>query len=104
MKCPICGVSRYERSYNHVYADTMTTKIKNKCKTAIGLESVGDETDPDKEDNMKRKISVLVMWYLLQIDRKKVDPYWSHGGTCFPRVSTPILRSLADSSMTNHIT
>jgi hypothetical protein len=22
-KCPVCGVSRYKRSYNHVYADTM---------------------------------------------------------------------------------
>jgi hypothetical protein len=27
-KCPICGVSRYKRSYNHVYADTMKKKIK----------------------------------------------------------------------------
>jgi hypothetical protein len=36
-KCPVCGVSRYKRSYNHVYVDT--TKNKNK-KTAIGPESV----------------------------------------------------------------
>jgi hypothetical protein len=28
MKCPICGVSRYKRSYHHVYADTMKKKIK----------------------------------------------------------------------------
>jgi hypothetical protein len=27
-KCPICGVSRYKRSYNHVHADTMKKKIK----------------------------------------------------------------------------
>jgi hypothetical protein len=27
-KCPICGVSRYKRSYNHVYDDTMKKKIK----------------------------------------------------------------------------
>jgi hypothetical protein len=27
-KCLICGVSRYKRSYNHVYADTMKKKIK----------------------------------------------------------------------------
>jgi hypothetical protein len=33
-KCPICGVSRYKRSYNHVYVDTM--KKKNKKNTAIG--------------------------------------------------------------------
>jgi hypothetical protein len=66
MKCPICGVSRYKRSYNHVYVDTM--KKKNKKKTAIGPESVDDENDSDKEDNKKRKIPVLVMWYLPVID------------------------------------
>jgi hypothetical protein len=33
MKCLVCGVSRYKRSYNHVYVDTM--KKKNKKKTAI---------------------------------------------------------------------
>jgi hypothetical protein len=31
-------------------------------------------------------------------------PYWTRGGTCCPVVSTPKIRSLADSSMTNHIT
>jgi hypothetical protein len=31
-----------------VYADTMKKKIKNKNKTAIGLESIDDKTDPDK--------------------------------------------------------
>jgi hypothetical protein len=38
MKCLVCGVSRYKRSYNHVYVDTM----KNKKKTAISPESVDD--------------------------------------------------------------
>jgi hypothetical protein len=28
MKCLVCGVSQYKRSYNHVYADTMKKKIK----------------------------------------------------------------------------
>jgi hypothetical protein len=37
-----------------VYADTMKKKIKNKNKTAIGLESVDDEANPDKEDMTKR--------------------------------------------------
>jgi hypothetical protein len=64
-KCQVCGVSRYKRSYNHVYVDTI--KNKNK-KTAIGPESVDDETDSDKEDKKKRKIPVLVMWYLPVID------------------------------------
>jgi hypothetical protein len=60
-KYPVCGVSWYKRSYNHMYVDTMKKKIKNKNKTAIGPESVDDETDLDKEDMTKRKISALVM-------------------------------------------
>jgi hypothetical protein len=35
---------------------------------------------------------------------KQVIPYRTCGGTCRPMVSTPKIRSLADSSMTNHIT
>jgi hypothetical protein len=70
-KCPVCGVSRYKRSYNHVYADTMKKKTKNKNKTAIGPESVDDEVDLDTEDMTNRKIPALVMWYLLVIDRLK---------------------------------
>jgi hypothetical protein len=31
-------------------------------------------------------------------------PYQTHGTTCYPMVSTPKTRSLADLSMTNHIT
>jgi hypothetical protein len=33
-KCPVCGVSRYKRSYNHVYADTMKKNIK-KIRTRL---------------------------------------------------------------------
>jgi hypothetical protein len=68
-KCPLCGVSRYKRSYNHVYVGTM--KKKNKKNTAIGPESVDDKNDSDKEDNKKRKIHALVMWYLSVIDHLK---------------------------------
>jgi hypothetical protein len=68
-KCPVCGVSRYQRSYNHVYVDTM--KKKNKKNAAIGPDSVDDENDSDKEDNKKRKIPALVMWYLSMIDHLK---------------------------------
>jgi hypothetical protein len=71
MKCLVCGVSRYKRSYNHMYADTMKKKTKNKNKTVIGSESVDDETDPDKEDKKKRKITALVIWYLPVIDHLK---------------------------------
>jgi hypothetical protein len=66
MKYLVCDVSRYKRSHNHVYVHTM--KKNNKKKTAIGPESVDDENDSDKEDNKKRKIPALVMWYLLVID------------------------------------
>jgi hypothetical protein len=69
IKCPICGVSQCKRSYNHVYLDTM--KKKNKKNTAIGTESVDDENDSDKEDNKKRKIPALVMWYLPVINHLK---------------------------------
>ena len=48
----------------------MKKKAKNKTKTAIGPESVEDETS-DKEDEKKRKIPALVMWYLPVIDRLK---------------------------------
>jgi hypothetical protein len=46
-------------------------KKKNKKNTAIGPESVDDKNDSDKEDNKKRKIPALVMWYLPVIDRLK---------------------------------
>jgi uncharacterized Zn finger protein (UPF0148 family) len=70
-KCPVCGVSGYKRSYNHVYADTMKKKTKNKNKTAIVPESVDDKVDLDTEDMTKRKIPALVTWYLLVIDHLK---------------------------------
>jgi hypothetical protein len=46
-------------------------KKMNKKNTAIGPESVDDENDSDKENNKKRKITTLVMWYLSVIDRLK---------------------------------
>jgi hypothetical protein len=42
-----------------MYVDTM--KKKNKKNTAIGPESVDDKNNSNKEDNMKRKIPVLMM-------------------------------------------
>jgi hypothetical protein len=35
---------------------------------------------------------------------KQAIPYLTHGTTCCPGVSTPKIQSLADASMTNHIT
>jgi hypothetical protein len=65
MKCPVCGVSRYKRSYNHLYVDTM--KKKNRKKIAIDPDSVDDKDDSNK----KRKIPALVMCYLPVIDHLK---------------------------------
>jgi hypothetical protein len=48
-----------------------STKKKNKKNTTIGHESVDDKNDSDKEDNKKRKIPALMMWYLLVIDHLK---------------------------------
>jgi hypothetical protein len=53
-----------------VYVETM--KKKNKKNTSMGPESVDDENDSDKEDNKKRKIPTLVMWYLQVIDHLKL--------------------------------
>ena len=69
--CPECGISHFKRSYNHVYVDTMKKKTKRKKNIApIGPESLEDDTS-DKEDEKKRKIPALVMWYLPVIDRLK---------------------------------
>jgi hypothetical protein len=71
MKCPVCGVSQYKRSYNHMYTNTMKKKIKSKNKITIGPESVDDEVDLNKEGMTKRKIPALVMRYLQVIDHLK---------------------------------
>jgi hypothetical protein len=52
-----------------VYVDTM--KKKNKKNTGIGPESVDDKNNSDKEDNKKRRIPALVMWYLPVINHLK---------------------------------
>jgi hypothetical protein len=41
---------------------------------------------------------------IAHIISKQVVPYRTRGGTCYPGVSTHKIRSLADSSITNHIT
>jgi hypothetical protein len=49
----------------------MKKRKKYKNKTAIGPKSVDEEIDSDKEDNKKRKIPALVIWYLPVIDHFK---------------------------------
>jgi hypothetical protein len=46
-------------------------KKMNKKKAAISPESVDDESDSDKEDNKKKMIPTLVMWYLPVINHLK---------------------------------
>ena len=64
-KCPICGVNRYKRSYNHEFS-TKKNKAKKNKNSAIGPES--DDTSDDEANKKKRKIPALVMWYLLVIN------------------------------------
>jgi len=55
-----------------VYVDNVKKKTQSKNKTTIGPESVDDDdTNSENEDDKKRKIPVLVMWYLPVIDRFK---------------------------------
>jgi hypothetical protein len=55
-----------------------------------------DGSHPHSIENDTQPIAYLIS--------KQAVPYRTHGGTCCPEVSTPKIRSLADSSMTNHIT
>jgi hypothetical protein len=43
-------------------------------------------------------------WPTTYLISKQVVPCWTRGGTCCPEVCTPMIQSLVDSSMTNHIT
>jgi hypothetical protein len=61
------------------------------CTLRIRSRSVSFPTPPSKTQPIAALIS------------KQVIPYRTRGGTCCPTVSTPKTRSLADSSMTNHI-
>jgi predicted AlkP superfamily pyrophosphatase or phosphodiesterase len=49
----------------------LTLQRKRIRRILLSVLSVDDENDSDKEDNKKRKIPTLVMWYLLVIDHLK---------------------------------
>jgi hypothetical protein len=53
-----------------------------------------DRSHPHSAEQDTQPIAYLIS--------KQVVPYRTHSSTCYPGVSTPITRSLADSSMTNH--
>jgi hypothetical protein len=55
-----------------------------------------DRSHPHSSEHDTQPIAYLIS--------KQVVPYRTHGGTCCPGVSTPKIRSLADSSITSHIT
>jgi hypothetical protein len=55
-----------------------------------------DRSHPYSTEHDTRPIAYLIS--------KQAVPYQARGGTCCPRVSTPKIQSLANSSMTNHIT
>jgi hypothetical protein len=55
-----------------------------------------DRSHPHSTEHDTQPIAYLIS--------EQVIPYWTHGSTCCPGVSTPKIWSLADPSMTNHIT
>jgi hypothetical protein len=55
-----------------------------------------DKSHPHSIEHDTQPIAYLIS--------KQAVPYWTHGGTCCPGVSTPKIQSLADSSTTSHIT
>jgi hypothetical protein len=55
-----------------------------------------DRSHPHSTEHDTQPIAYLIS--------KQVIPYRTRGGTCYPRGSTPKIRSLGDSSMTSHIT
>jgi hypothetical protein len=63
---------------------------------AVHIECHTDRSHPDSTGQDTQPISYLIS--------KQVIPYQTRGGTRCPRVSTPMIRSLADLSMTSHIT
>jgi hypothetical protein len=54
-----------------------------------------DRSHPHSTKQAKQPIAYLIS--------KQAVTYWTRGGTYCPGVSTPKIRSLVDSSMTNHI-
>jgi hypothetical protein len=72
---------------------TMWFKQFTKKVTKTGLT---DRSHPYSTEHDIQPIANLIS--------KQVVPYRTRGGTCCPRGSTPKIRSLADLSMTSHIT
>jgi hypothetical protein len=54
-----------------------------------------DRSHPHSTEHDTQPIAYLIS--------KQAIPYRTRGGTCCPGVSTPKIQSLADSSMTSHI-
>jgi hypothetical protein len=55
-----------------------------------------DRSHPHSTERDTQPIAYLIS--------KQVIPYWTRGGTCCPGESTSKIQSLADSSLTSHIT
>jgi hypothetical protein len=63
---------------------------------AVHTECHTDRSHPHSTEHDTQPIAYLIS--------KQVVLYWTRGGTCCPGVSTPKIRSLADLSVTSHIT
>jgi hypothetical protein len=63
---------------------------------AVHKEGHTDRSHPHSTEHDTQPIAYLIS--------KQAVPYQIRGGTCCPGGSTPKIRSLADPSMTSHIT
>jgi hypothetical protein len=66
------------------------------CGSVVHKEGHTDRNHPHSTEHDTQPIAYLIS--------KQVVPYRTRGGTCCPTGSTPKIRSVADSSMTSHIT
>jgi hypothetical protein len=79
---------------------------------AIGFPVLGTTEYPQAPLAPCGLVGIIIPVPLFQQDKltraflvsQQAVPYRTRGGTCCPGVSTPKIRSLADSSMTIHIT
>jgi hypothetical protein len=90
------GVSRALLQFPWPRVPTSNAKVSSWLRPLLHLvDQVRFYIFPHTTEQDSQAIAALIS--------KHVVPYWTRGGTCCPKVSTPKIRSLADLSMTNHI-
>jgi hypothetical protein len=78
------------------HSDPFCTMWFRQFKQNVAKTDHKDRSHPHLTEHDAQPIAYLIS--------KQDIPYRTRGGTCCPGVSTQKIRSLADSSLTNHIT